>query len=216
MAKNAKHTGTIITSNAIASYPHLAESRKNKRGQDRYDMCLVFADPKETKPMQTIALGLLKEQFGENAPSMVKSGKLHWPFRPADAEDVERKGYPKGSVYMNVSSTRPVGVVSRVKDANGKPTVIDPATVYAGSIVRASLDCFTFNHEEKKGVTFGLRNVQFIEDGTRMDGVNTTPASDEFDADLEQEDADLGDLEDGGEAETDATEDMDPLADLLS
>lgn len=228
MAKNARYEGDIITPPMIASYPHLVEPRANNRGEKRYEICLVAQDPKSIKGLVEIAKSVLIEQFGPKALELVQSGKLHMPFRKVDSEDVANRGWPEGGAYFNVGKAAegrnggPVGVVSRVKNTDGKPTVLDPAAIYAGCLVRASLDCYAYQHAERKGVTFALRNIMFWEDGERLDGVRPSDAQDEFAdmADIEG-DADLADLEAGGEEIDEGllgdlpSDAPDPIADLL-
>ena len=66
-------------------------------------------------------------------------------------------------------------------DASGKPAKLDdPADLYAGCKVRASINFYGFDQKGNKGVAVGLRNIQKLSDGERLDG--RKKASDEFDA----------------------------------
>lgn len=203
----------FITEEAIASYPCVVTPRQNDRGQDRWSVALVFLPEANLKPMKKLAAEVLTEKHGKDALKKVKAGKLHWPFRD-DADDVAEKGYPEGSTFINVSSGKQPGVVSLVPDAQGRPTPIDPSVIYPGAIVRASLDCYCFDYEgKKKGVTFGLRNLQFIRDGERLDSY--TNAADDFEADPNAV-ASLGALDGDDEpADEDPNADDDDLSDLL-
>jgi hypothetical protein len=204
----------VISPEGIASYPFLRKPRVTTNDDgvvtgEKYSMAVIFPEGTDLKVMKTMALATLKERHGEETGKLMKAGKLHWPFRETTSEE-EAKGYPKGSTFINVSNSQRPGVVNTVPDSKneGKPTLIDAGEIYAGCVVKVSLNCYYFDKAgKKKGVSFGLRNVQFIRDGTRIDG--TMKAQDEFEADPDAV-ATLGDLD--GDTE-DPNEDS--LADLL-
>jgi len=70
-------------------------------------------------------------------------------------------------------------------DGDGKP---DPMTdeeiekkLYPGARVKATIVAFTYVYMGKKGVSFGLNNLQWVGDGPRLDGGKK--ATDDFDID---------------------------------
>ena len=198
----------VITPEAIASYPTLDKPEAMNEGEaPKYSIALVFPKGTDLSELKAAALQAAEEKFGkEKAHAMIKAKKLTLPFRT----DGEEKGYPEGSVFFNARTQRKPTVVSRVPDADGKPTVISPDAVYPGAIVRASLSAFGYDVKGNKGVGFGLNNIQFVRDGERLDGSRN--ARDEFAAD-EDAVADLSDLEPAVEDESDGYE-SDVLADL--
>jgi len=205
----------IITPEAIISYPNLYEP-KTARGaaKAKYSCALIFTKDANLKEMKLAIIATAKEKYGEKAVDMIRDGSLWTPFR----KDVESKGYDVvgGVEFLNVRTERKPGVVSEVPDPKneGKPTPIeDPDVVYAGCIVRASVRPYCFDVEGKKGVTFGLNNVQYIRDGEHLDGRSS--AQEEFDADAAKV-ADLSDLTDGAEAPAcEEKDDESNLEDLL-
>lgn len=218
----------IITPEAILSYPNLFTPRAANPGDDeKYSVSLVFPAGTDLSALESAAATMLKEKFGKKADALLLkviarrkgkteeeiliAGGIRWPFR----QDWESKGYPEGSTFLNVRSTRPPQVVSVIPDENGNPSrVTDESRVYPGVIARASIDPFTYDVSGNKGVTFGLGNVQIIRDGDRLDG--NAHASAEFDADPGAI-ADLSDLDgvDQVEAEVEADEPEDVLSDLV-
>ena len=94
---------------------------------------------------------------------------------------------------MNVKNKSKPGIVSIYAGADGKPTSIeDPAQIYAGCKVRASLRAYAYDVSGNKGVAFSLGNLQKLADGERLDG--RVKAADEFEADLSVAPADLEDI----------------------
>ena len=76
------------------------------------------------------------------------------------------------------SKTRP-GIVD--EDLNA---VLDPTQVYSGCYARVSINAFPYSNSGNKGISFGLNNVQFLQDGEPLGG--RTRAEDDFadDSDL--------------------------------
>lgn len=208
----------LITPEAIASYPQLTQP--DEKG--KYGISLVFEGgfPKSLKQAALTALtnkyeGKLKGakivslETPHGAANFLRTPgglTLRLPWRD-DPDVVANKGYPEGSAFINPRTSPGApqpGVVSEVPDEDGKPMVIDPAKVYAGCIVKASIDPYCYDTDGNAGVTFGLGNVQFIRDGERLDG--RTFAQDDFDVN-EEAVADLSDLTD-----EDMTDDGEPVA----
>lgn len=81
----------------------------------------------------------------------------------------------KGHMFMQVSSLRKPGIV----DKHLIP-IDDEDEVYSGCYARVSMDAFPFNTKGKKGVSFGLRNIQKLADGDDLTG--RTKPEDDFDS----------------------------------
>ena len=220
----------LITGEVIASYPQL--TTPDEKG--KYSLTLIFADgfPKDLKK---VALDTIKAKYEgklqgakivvldtpHGKANFLQAGDLtiRLPWRD-DPDLVAKKGYPEGSGFIAVRGSKGAPqpqIVSLVPDENGKPTVIDAGKIYAGCIVKASIDPYCYDTDGNQGVTFGLGNVQFIRDGDRLDG--RTFGVDDFDAD-ENAVADLSDLTGEGDEEmagatAGAGDDEDDLSDLL-
>jgi len=81
-------------------------------------------------------------------------------------------------MYMDVSAN--IGYPPVVVDRQVRP-ILDPSEVYSGCYARVSMVAFVYNTAGKKGVSFGLRNVQKLEDGEALAGGRSDPEED-FDA----------------------------------
>ena len=169
----------IITPIATLSYPYLFSPVKNEQGDEYYSCALVFDESADIQPLMAAAIEAGAGKFGPKFTEGVKAGKFSMPFRT----DVEEKGYPAGSTFINVRSKYKPGVVDRFAGPDGKPMKIDgdeAAKVYAGALVRASLRAFAYDKAGKRGVSFGLLNIQKLGEGPRLDG--RMAASEEFEA----------------------------------
>lgn len=168
----------IITPTAILSYPALFEPRSapDGKGDPKYQATLVFPAGTDITALKKAAMDVLTEAHGAKADALVKQGKLKLPFR----DDGDEKGYPKGAVFINCRSKQKPGLVSRYNDPKtGKARIIDdPAEVYAGMLVRASIAPFYYDNSGNKGVSFALNNIQKMGEGERLDG--RLKADDEF------------------------------------
>lgn len=180
----------VISPQAVLSYPHLFEPNLPPGATEPvYSCALVFEKGTDLGDLKKAALEAAKEKFGVKAEALIRDGKLKMPFR----NDAEDKGYPEGSIFMNVKNKSKPGIVSTYPGADGKPTAIDdPSAVYAGCKVRASLRAYAYDVSGNKGVAFSLGNLQKLADGDRLDGRKR--AEDEFEADLSAKPADLDDI----------------------
>jgi len=178
----------------ILSYPALFEPRLPGPNATKpiYSCALVF--PAETPPEVRKNLDALidacgREKLGAKYDSLKRSGKLKLPIHPTTEEE-EAKGYPPGSFFINCRSDSAPGIVGPVAGVDGKPTEItNPLELYPGCIVRATINFYGFNAGGGQGVGTGLRNIQKIKEGTRLD--NRKKAKDDFDpiAEAEMDDA---------------------------
>lgn len=172
---------SYITPPVILSYPALFEPRTPPGATDpKYSCALVF--PPDT-PRTVLAEVWRRideagrDKFGAKYDAMKAAGKIKLPIR-TDAED---RGYPSGSWYFNATSQSQPGIVGPQAGVDGKPLAItNPEELYPGCIVRASIGFFGFDKAGSKGVAAGLRNIQKLREGTRLD--NRRKAEDEFDA----------------------------------
>lgn len=168
----------VITPKAIISYPHIFEPRAAAPGAEpSYSCTLIFEPGTDLSQLKAAARQAAADKWGDKAEAMWKAGKIRSPFR-ADAEE---KGYPEGSVFINVRSKSKPGVVDRYRGPDGKPVPItDESEIYPGAYVRASVRAFAYDTNGNRGVSFALGNIQKLGDGERLDG--RKKAEDEFEA----------------------------------
>ena len=165
----------LITPPAILSYPFLFKPQKNDKGDDIYSCVLVFCKGTDMTALNNAAREAAREEWGDKGEDFFRKQK-HPIFRTD-----EEKGYPEGSIFVRVKTKEKPEIVGRYKGADGKPIAItDPAEIYAGCMVKASVNAAAYDHPTTgKGVSFWLGNIQKVGEGTRLDG--RRKAADEFD-----------------------------------
>lgn len=197
---------TVITPQAVLSYPHLhapQEPMKGNTGKAKYSATLVFPAGTDLAALEAAAVEAAATKFGAelklpngtklSVKEALARGILRSPFR----RDGDMKGYPEGSVFINCRTEQQPQVVYAYPDAaTGKPAVMPKEKIrdemYPGALVRASIVAFGYENSGNKGVSFALNNLQKLGEGERIDGRKAADA--EFDADLNAAPADLAGL----------------------
>jgi hypothetical protein len=166
----------VVTGKVRLSYVHIFEPYANNPNDDpKYSVTILIpktdtATLDKIKSAQAAAAEEGKtKRFGGKIPANL-STTLH----DGDEEaDLERNPEYAGHFYMAMSSKTRPGVVDADRQA-----VLDPSTVYSGCYARVSMNAFAYNSNGKKGISFGLNNVMFLEDGEPLGG--RTRAEDDF------------------------------------
>lgn len=185
----------IITIPCRASYPKLFEPEINDQGKKVWSVALLVEDTPEGKKFLAEAEKAAEEvgraKFGDRYDKLRKSPAFKWAVR-YDVDKYENLE-PKVLAYINCRSYEtPPGVVSKFAGPDGKPAKItDPAHIYPGVYLKASIHAYATDRSDSKSVSFGLGNVQKWADAERID--SRVNAEDEFVADPEAA-ADLDDL----------------------
>jgi len=174
----------VVTPYATLSFPTLFTPKPRAEGGEPVFSCALLFDEaaqksKEYKAMQDACVTAFKDKFGASA--QMKGATF--PFRDAAEKSDKYQGYEEGVVYINPWSKQKPGIVNaRLQD------VLLPDEVYAGQLVRAQLTPFAWTNSGKKGVSFGLNNLQIVKhDAPRIDG--RVSANKAFDAVGEMEDS---------------------------
>lgn len=185
----------ILTPEARLSYPNLLVARAMKNadgtmGKAKFSTALLFMPGKPGKVLPDIvnldalskaAIACAIAKFGQaQFEALRKAEKFRSPFR----KDGELKGYPAGTIYINVSSEIKPGVVAPFPGPDNKPRLLTDDEIrewcYAGARVRAQVKPYAYNNMGNAGVAFGLQNLQFLGHDDRLDG--RTAAVDAFEA----------------------------------
>ena len=168
----------VITPEAILSFPHLYEPWANDPTQEaKYSASLIFLEGTDISALKAAAAVAGVAKFGDKFREMLEKDELQLPFRT----DWEKKGYPEGCTFINVRSKNRPGVVGPYAGEDKRPKALeDPEKMYPGAVVRASITAFGYDRAGKKGVSFGLNNMQWLKDGDRLD--SRVAAADDFDA----------------------------------
>jgi hypothetical protein len=201
---------SLFTPKCVISYPHLytPQMPPNPRpGQKaRFSAVLLFPiqmeeeDQELFKAMREAAAGKAVEKWKsiENVKAMMQMPAPHtlkWPFRTDNvkADGSVKWDKEKFQCFINVWSETAPGVVSRWADPNDpkrRPMkILDPSKIFAGCIVKVSVNPFAYEQQGNRGIAFGLQNVQLWqnEDVERLD--NRANAEDEFTAEAPPEGA---------------------------
>lgn len=172
----------VVTGKVRLSYAFLFEPRSNDPDSDpRYSVTILV--PKSDKT----TLGKIEsaiEAARQEGKTKVWGGKipasLKYTLHDGDEEaELDRNPEYAGHMYMSISAKQRPGIV----DTDLNP-ILDSTQVYSGCYARVSMNAFPYSNSGNKGVSFGLNNVQFLEDGEPLGG--RTRAEDDFadDSDL--------------------------------
>lgn len=175
-----------------ASYPKLFEPEIAKRDNGKtatvYSTVLLVEDTPEGRQFLKDAQALADEAGNAMFKNYAEL-KESLGFKKAIRYDVQKySGITephKIIAFINARSyDTPPGVVSIYPGPDGKPAKItDPAMVYPGCYIKASLHAYAYNQDKSKGVALGLGNVQVLShlNGPRIDA--RVAAEEEFEAD---------------------------------
>jgi hypothetical protein len=178
-SKNAR-SEKMKTPQFRVSFPHVFTPAKSiDGGKEKYSIVMLFDKKSDLKEMKKEVSAIIKEQWGEmpkNFQSPFKSGNEKYENNP------ELYAPYKDHTVITASSMSQPGIVDRRRQA-----IIDPSEFYAGCYAHATVNAFTWEYMGKKGVSFGLQNVQMLNDGEAFSG--KAKAEDDFDAidDVEDE-----------------------------
>ena len=172
-------TTRVVTGKVRLSYVHIFEAFANNPEDDPKFSCTILIPKSDTGTLGKIQAA--QKAAAENGKSTKFDGKipanLNSTLHDGDEEaDLERNPEYAGNFYMAMSSKTRPGVVDA--DLNA---VLDPTSVYSGCYARVSINAFPYNAKGKKGVSFGLNNVQLVADGPPLGG-RTRPEDDFADA----------------------------------
>lgn len=171
-----KSATRVVTGKVRLSYVHLFEPYSNDPEKEpKYSVTILI--PKSDKT----TLGKIEKaiaQAKEDGKASKFGGKippnLSTTLHDGDEEaDLEKSPEYAGHMYMAMSSKARPGIVDQ--DLNA---ILDSTAVYSGCYARVSINAFPYNTSGKKGISFGLNNVQFLEDGEPLGG--RTRAEDDF------------------------------------
>lgn len=154
----------ITTGKVRASYVNIFQPRIPENGGDpKYSVTLLI--PKTDMATLNAIFAEIErakqegaQKFNGSIPPMCKTpiydGDGYRPSGEAFGEEC------RGHMVMTASSKNPVVVVGL-----NMQNIINPAEVYSGCYIRASLSFFAYNSNGNKGIGCGLNAVQKIEDG---------------------------------------------------
>lgn len=161
----------IVTGKVRLSFPHLFEPHKMEGDDQEPKYSVMLLIPKSDT--ETIAKIKEAEKEAAEIGKMSKfggkiPGNLASIIKDGD-EDGSAEDYPEraGHIYMTVSANKQFrpGVVDR----RVQP-IMDQSEVYSGVNAKVSITAFPYTFGSKKGVSFGLNNVQILGGGDSLAG----------------------------------------------
>lgn len=167
----------LTTPEFRVSFPQVFEAKQvNGQGTAKFSIQMLFrvkADPKkpdekvvDLTPLKNAWLAVAVSKFGTDK---TKWPKLENPFR--DGKEKDYDGYGDGIVFLTASSKMKPGVVHAHAGADGKPEPLTvPTDFYGGCYARATVNPYYWEFMGKKGISFGLQNVQKLKDGEMFGG----------------------------------------------
>jgi hypothetical protein len=176
------------------SFPNLFEARASEEGgKPKFGASAIWTPAKFTardKVLWTKMLAELdaeaKARFGKawkDLPEGVRRG-----LRDGASKDLE--GYGAGTRFANLTSKNKPGVIDVNKDPIS-PEEGNADDIYPGCYCRATVQVFSYDNKGK-GVGIGLRAIQKVKDGPRLD--SRVAAADDFDDEVDAEWMDQDDI----------------------
>lgn len=143
-----------------------------------------FPPETDLSAFKTAAAEVARAKWGDKLDDKKFAEKLNSPFRTNDELDNPIQGIGDDWVIMTFSAKekdRP-GIVDRRKGPDGLPVIItDEEDVYSGAWFRAQVRPYAWENSGKRGVSFGLQNVQKLRDDEPL-GAGRMPANKAFEA----------------------------------
>lgn len=146
-------------------------------GKKSFSVTLIFDKNADLSEMEKAIEEAIKKKWPDQRPK-----NLDLPIRDGDQKE-QREYHGKKYVTFKSNESRPPQVVNA-----DKSTITESSGYfYAGCYARVSWNVYAWEKAGKRGVSFGLGNIQKAKDGDPFDG--RTSAEDDF--------ASLGEVADG-------------------
>ena len=170
---NALQSTKVVTGKCRASYVNVFHPRLNElNGKEEYSMVLLVpkTDQQTVAKLQGAIEAAKQLKWSAKVPPGVQS-----PVHDGDGERPNGGPYGDechGHWVINVKSNRRPGIVdAQLND------VIDTGEFNSGDYCRVSLSAFGYDNA-RKGVSFGLNNIQVLERGEPLGGSASRPEDD--------------------------------------
>jgi hypothetical protein len=168
----------VTTPKGRVSFPHLYTPRASEPGKpEKYSVVLLIPKTENIGKIVEIRNAAVSGTW----PDAAKRPKnLHNPIKDGDTDvmadgSLRKDKYPEVAGHWIISASRTA--------KSGRPKVVDPnmqeildeGDLYAGCYARMSIHAFAYqpsktNPQSKYGVSFGLNNVQKLEEGESFSG----------------------------------------------
>ncbi len=163
----------VTTPKFRVSFPAVFTAKSYKGGAELFSLVMLFDKKLKAEGKLSDMIKLIKaaamEKWGEIPAEVLDMKKDTCPFN--DGDDKSYSGY-EGTYTARAASQYPPAIVDTGNATkNIKPqAILDKTEIYAGCYARASVTAFAWEAAGKKGISFGLQNVQKLADGEPFSG----------------------------------------------
>ncbi len=162
----------VTTPKFRVSFPAVFEPKSYKGGKALYSIVMLF-DKKlvaegKLKDLQNLIKATAMAKWGEVPPEVLDMKEEFCPFNNGDLKTYD--GYA-GTYHARAASMYEPAVVDTGNANKGiaPQAILDAKEIYAGCYARASVTAFAWEGK-KRGVSFGLQNIQKLADGEPFSG----------------------------------------------
>lgn len=178
MSQNTKSVNIIVKlQNVRLSFPQLFEPKAGDEpgSKPKFGATFLLHKGRNAADIKLLQAAVATVKTTSDVLKGKKIAKQ--PIREG-AEKDQLDGYTDDVLFISARNHNRPGVVNRdltpLVAADGKP--------YAGCYVNATVECYGYTHPKSgPGITWSLRNVQFVKDGEPF-GAKVTPAEQDFSA----------------------------------
>ena len=164
----------VITGKVRANWWKADTGETNKlNGVHEFGTQIIIqkSDTETVSAIKAAAKAAIVQKWGDKDPKNLRN-----PLRDGDTEQTQ-DGSPLGPAYvgcyfMNVKSKTRPGIV------NTKGHDMADGAIKSGDYVRVSLNAFAYSNAGNNGVSLGLNNVLFVEEGESLGGGRSSAADD--------------------------------------
>lgn len=177
MSQNKVQNPVVLLENVRLSFPALFEPKAGDEpgSKPKYGATFLLHKVKNQKSIKALEAAV---ETVKKTADVLKGKKIaKAPIRDGSEKD-QLDGYTDEVMFISARNHNRVGVVNRkcvsvtAQDVKEVP--------YAGCFVNATVECYGYTHPKSgAGVTWSLRNVQFVGDGDPF-GAKATPPENDF------------------------------------
>ncbi len=153
---------SVVTPLFRLSFPQLFEAKSFQGGDAKFSLTMLFGPDADLTELKAAAKAAAVEKWGaDKIPSNFRN-----PFRDG-AEKEHLDGYDETITFIRATSSgdNPPELVDRAKNE-----IVSRKDLYAGCYCRAVVTPFAYDTAGNRGVSFGVRVVQKMKDGSSFGG----------------------------------------------
>lgn len=179
----------IATPYFRASFPHVFEKHKQPNGEMKFSITMLFPQDANLDALKALAMETATAKFGSDLAG------LESPFKDGNEKAKKYPGHANMIVIEARTDYKP-GVRNAANTEDILVADVSPDGFYPGCWARAKVNAFAWENSGRRGVSFGLSNLQKVKDDESF--ATTYDPSDDFDAVPNTAGADTGGAEAGG------------------